>query len=224
MSTQSLKINGPINVVRMEGQINDIHKVIYIFMDEHLNLSDQTDCADPENSMHIVDYLKKNFENLQNENKTYDFFLETFPDTLAYGTEELTYSTIPDSERTYIENLWKFFYDHVKFDKKTNTLSSLFKNTRLHYIDIRNILYPFLVEPLEFSIEQINQKHNLVYEMVTTSLEVIIDFMKLVEIILETNEFDGTNKKQIIGKLENNIVDFLLKPEIRLEYQEQVLF
>ena len=31
-----MKINGPINVIRMEGSINDIKKIIYFFMDEHV--------------------------------------------------------------------------------------------------------------------------------------------------------------------------------------------
>lgn len=55
------KINGPINVVRMEGEINNIHKVIYLFMDDHLDINKQTSCRgnDPKHSIDIQDFFKK---------------------------------------------------------------------------------------------------------------------------------------------------------------------
>ena len=34
----SVLINGPINVIRLEGKINNIKKVLYIFMDVHVNI------------------------------------------------------------------------------------------------------------------------------------------------------------------------------------------
>ena len=38
------KVNGPINVIRMEGRVNNIDKVIYIFMDVHYPVDSQTKC------------------------------------------------------------------------------------------------------------------------------------------------------------------------------------
>jgi hypothetical protein len=196
MPKQTIKINGPVNVVRMEGTINNIHKVIYIFMDEHADLPDQTNCDDPKKSIYVSDFFRKSFNNLKNQNKTYDFFLETSTDILAYEPNELIYSTVPNSERIYIENLWKFFYEHVKFNKETNTLSSLFKNVRLHYIDIRHILYLFLVDPLQFAREQLHENHDLVLEMTETSLNVILEFMKYIENILRINKSDKIKKNK----------------------------
>ena len=34
-NVDSKQINGPINVVRLEGKVNEIKKVIYLFMDIH---------------------------------------------------------------------------------------------------------------------------------------------------------------------------------------------
>jgi hypothetical protein len=47
MSTiDKLYVNGPINVVRLEGIINNIKKVIYVFFDYHSPLIYQTRCED----------------------------------------------------------------------------------------------------------------------------------------------------------------------------------
>lgn len=222
------KINGPINVVRMEGAVNGINKIIYLFMDEHVSLSKQSNCSDPKNSIDITKYFKTSFTNLnKNKNKTYDFFMETFPNTLAYELNELNELVEwnkPDSERIYIENLWKFFYENVKFDKETNTLTSLFSNVRLHYIDIRDTLYLFLVDPLSFTLQQIKHIHNLIAEMVKTSLTVLLDFMKYVKNILKTNKFDSLDKKRPIDKLDTDIVSFLLTPKIQKEYSDRFVY
>jgi len=95
------KINGPINVVRMEGTINNIKKVIYLFIDKHVEYQNQTNCNDPNNSIDIVEYLKKNFIKLKNTNKTYDFFLEFAPELIAYQPEELQF--IHNPKIKYIE-------------------------------------------------------------------------------------------------------------------------
>jgi hypothetical protein len=35
MKTEEHHVNGPINVIRLEGKIGDIKKVVYLFMDIH---------------------------------------------------------------------------------------------------------------------------------------------------------------------------------------------
>lgn len=216
------KINGPINVVRMEGSINNIRKVIYLFMDEHLDIDKQTNCNDP-NSIDIQDFFKKSFANLKN-NKTYDFFLETFPSHSAYEINELPLFSQENEELIYLQNLWKFFYQYLKFDLDTNTVSSLFKNVRLHYLDIRDVWYSFLTSPLLFVKAQLNANHEYVPDMVNTAINVILEFMKTVETILSTKKIDKVIKKQIISKLEYNIVPFLTKSEYRKEYLEQAVY
>ena len=225
MSKQINKINGPFNLVRMEGYVNNIHKVIYLFMDKHVDIDKQTDCNDPDNSINITEYLKKNFINIGSGNKTYDFFLETFPHILAYKPNELLHLSEPDFQRTYIENLWKFFYENIVFDPKSNKLSSLFKNVRLHYIDIRDVLYPVLLQTLEFAKINLKENHEYVPDMINTALKIILEFMIRIEEMLRTNNNDSLKKKQTISKLEyGNYGDFLQKPEILNEYLEHILY
>ena len=38
MSIRKKLINGPLNVVRLEGKINEIKKVIYIFFDNYFKI------------------------------------------------------------------------------------------------------------------------------------------------------------------------------------------
>ena len=65
MSNKNIKefVNGPINVIRLEGDVNGIHKVLYTFMDIHIDVSRQTKCADLK-SNDIMQYLIKNFEDI----------------------------------------------------------------------------------------------------------------------------------------------------------------
>lgn len=67
------KIDGPINVVRMSGYVNNIKKVIYLFMEKHNKLENQTDCQD-DSSIDIINYLTQNFQNLNSGNTKVDFF------------------------------------------------------------------------------------------------------------------------------------------------------
>lgn len=56
----SNQINGPINVVRMEGKIGNIKKVVYLFMDRHNDYNVQTKCNNP-GSIDVQEYFKNSF-------------------------------------------------------------------------------------------------------------------------------------------------------------------
>jgi hypothetical protein len=71
-------INGPVNVIRLEGKINNITKILYTFMDIHEDVSNQTKCADLR-SNDIMQYLIKNFDEISEGEKIYDFFFEIQP-------------------------------------------------------------------------------------------------------------------------------------------------
>jgi hypothetical protein len=42
INKSTIKINGPLNVVRLEGKINKIKKVIYVFLDIHIDVNNHT--------------------------------------------------------------------------------------------------------------------------------------------------------------------------------------
>lgn len=218
------KINGPINLVRMEGTINNIHKVIYIFMDKHIKVEDQTDCDDPENSVDVNEYFRISFQNLKNKNKTYDFYLEIFPRQLSFSNREMGYDVIPDSSRIYIDNVMKFFYDNIKFNRKTNKMSSLFENVRLHYIDIRDMLYFFLIDPLNFIEKNLEENHRCIKDMVETTISVMSEFLNNVVAILEKKNFDKVKKKQMITNPNYEIISFLQDSGTRREYLEHFIY
>lgn len=73
LSKSIKQVNGPINVVRLEGKVNDVRKVIYVFLDFHYGISRQTECENIY-SKDIQLYLAENFGNLTKSDKIYDFF------------------------------------------------------------------------------------------------------------------------------------------------------
>ncbi|MEM3062640.1 MAG: hypothetical protein QW303_03720, partial [Nitrososphaerota archaeon] len=129
-------INGPVNVARLEGYIHNIKKVIYLFMDVHADVHRQTEC-DNFFSEDVIRYLSKNFYELNNGTKIYDFFMEIRP------SEELVVRKDKNRLRTiYIEQMMKFFKTLFKVDEKTNKVQTpdVFKKVRFHYMDVRDYL------------------------------------------------------------------------------------
>ena len=74
----STKINGPINIVRIEGEINGIKKILYLYFDFHMDVTQQTKCEDYL-SDDVTKYIKK--ELLETSDKDIDFFMEHRMDT-----------------------------------------------------------------------------------------------------------------------------------------------
>jgi len=135
-----MKINGPINVIRMEGKINGIDKVIYLFMDYHSDPKFETECDDIE-SVGIKKYFVDNFKKLNKTKKTYDFFFEIYPTNIV--------KKLPNYRGRYIDSIDKIFIKGFNIKKGVVSRSNLFPNIRLHYIDIRDYLSYMLEEAVE---------------------------------------------------------------------------
>ena len=217
------KINGPINVVRMEGSINGIKKVIYFFMDKHFEVQNQTDCNDPDNSINIAEYFKNNFIKLKDKNKTYDFFLEFSPELIAYQSEELYFTS--DPKMKYIQTVGKFFRESVKYDVEKNKLLSLFDNVRLHYIDVRSTIQNYLYPILQFLDRAIENNNTNIHKFVAGS---IIAIIKLMEIILQTlkNKENLPEKINItaIKKFDIPLPELLGNADLRKEYFDHLVY
>ena len=181
------KINGPINIVRLEGNIHRIEKVIYLLMDFHIPVQHQSQC---ENifSQDVQTYLAKNFYELNKGSKVYDFFLEIYPHELSDKDED-------DYKNIYIEEIVKFFkrifVHHV--EKNKVLVSDLFKKVRLHYLDVRGIYYVSLRDSMDYvkeiSDEFVCQQHisfNQLKDVIETlsvlkkDLDVVIKIMSQV--------------------------------------------
>lgn len=125
-------INGPINTVRLEGNIDNTKKVIYLFMDFHEPIERQYDCNNVL-SLDIKDYLVKVLKDLKGakSNKTYDFLLEIFPTTIYFEKHIMR-------KQRYINELSKFFSKLFSKDDKGRTIKPKhLPNIRLHYADPR---------------------------------------------------------------------------------------
>ena len=133
-------VSGPINCVRLEGTVNSIKKVLYLFMDFHHDVTIQTQCEDiiaPD----FKTYLINTFNGIKNKNKTYDFFFEIRPSTLLSETWK-------GKKEKYIREIDKLFRNEFNLKNKINyessknevTTSKNFPNIRLHYVDIRDYI------------------------------------------------------------------------------------
>ena len=131
-------VSGPVNVIRLEGDIHGIKKVIYLFMDFHMSVNDQTQC---ENifSKDVQKYFTDNFYKLNEGSNIYDFFVELYPTELADDTYKKGISS-KDYKEKYIEEVVKLFRKIFRYDPRKNKVhvNKLFKNVRLHYLDIRD--------------------------------------------------------------------------------------
>jgi|688.fasta_scaffold421823_1 hypothetical protein len=123
------QVSGPVNLIRLEGKINNVDKVFYVFMDYHIQSTMQTECTDVR-SVHIKNYLVNTLDSMKNIPKTFDFFLESFPDMITFQTKQTD---------IYINQLRDMFERIFKFNFETNKVIKPvdFPNLRLHYIDIR---------------------------------------------------------------------------------------
>ena len=123
-----MKINGPINITRLEGKINNINKVLYIFSDIHFEPYAQSSCHIDE-AVDIDKYLSDIFLKVE---KTIDFFIE-----IDYVN--IDYYKKTSMKQIYISNLKSFFARNFDIDvNKIVKQSSKYKNVRFHYGDIRD--------------------------------------------------------------------------------------
>jgi hypothetical protein len=122
-------INGPINAIRLEGSINNINKIIYVFFDYHSPIGLQTECESYD-SMNVIQYLYNLFKNTS---KSIDFFLEI--------KQSFIQKKVSPFKNIYIQEIAKM-YNKVKFNDKTK--KDIKHNVRFHYLDIRDHLEKFI--------------------------------------------------------------------------------
>ncbi|XWV26914.1 hypothetical protein QJ857_gp0136 [Tupanvirus soda lake] len=132
------RVSGPVNVIRLEGEIHGIPKVLYLFMDYHIPVSEQTQCENVF-SEDVQKYFVNNFYKLNEASNVYDFFVEIYPSELADDRYRRGISGV-DSKEKYIEEVVKMFRKIFRYDPRRNRVqvNKLFKNVRLHYLDIRD--------------------------------------------------------------------------------------
>jgi hypothetical protein len=105
LNSNSRQINGPINVVRLTGNIAGIDKTIYLFMDLHYTLQGQTQC-DNIFSRDVQKFFVESFHQLENADRMYDFFVEIHPTQLSKDSPAFTQNVFIYRDK-YIEEVLK---------------------------------------------------------------------------------------------------------------------
>ena len=190
----SKEVSGPINVVRLEGEINGIKKVIYLFMDLHVSLENQTECMNFY-SKDINKYFLESFGQLNKMKNKYDFFLEIGP-TRIFQQKSYVLKQI------YIFQIFKLFSNIFKYNPKTKkvNISDIFNNVRLHYFDIRDYIeehvYVYLLQLINItSGDAIEEKmDDIIYLLEKIKKEIDL----FIEIYFSSNT--RSNKKTVTIK------------------------
>lgn len=148
-------VSGPVICFRLEGKINGINKVIYLFGDIHMPVGNESQCPSW-TSDSFVRYFSKTIKKT-NKNNKYDLFFEIgkthwtnnvsikeryidevakyFGSTLNIIENETTNSTklAKSSKSTEIKD------QNVKNVKRENLGSKTEPNLRLHHVDVREL-------------------------------------------------------------------------------------
>ena len=129
----SVYVSGPVNTIRLEGNINGNNKVLYIFMDYHEDIEKETRCKNI-SDITYRDFLIKNFNKIKSIDKQYNFFMEIDP---FHVTNEVT-----RFKGKYSDSVNQFLKKTFNFDTKKDIIqnSTIYSNVKLHLIDIRSFL------------------------------------------------------------------------------------
>lgn len=207
-------VSGPVNIMRLEGTINGIKKVIYLFMDYHMNVNSQTQCENVF-SDDVQKYFIKNFYKLNRGSKMYDFFVEINPSELAEVTHKKGVLH-KDYKEKYIEEIVKFFRKIFRYDSKKNKVSvnKYFKNIRLHYLDIRDY-YKHNIQSKVY--EMSNIAHSFMrtddidingLEQIIRSMQVLRDHLEfIIRILSKTHHKSKISKSKIIKDNSRGAID-----------------
>jgi hypothetical protein len=145
MITDNLFINGPILCMRLEGVLNGVKKIIYLFGNYHLNMYKQLKC----NMFDSIDFTQFFIKTMKktNINKTFHLFFQTSNNNIYKITHDEPYTN------TYMDEFFRFFNYKVNVNisknygpkNKINIIKNKYisnekknDNLILHFADNRN--------------------------------------------------------------------------------------
>jgi hypothetical protein len=149
------QISGPVNIIRLEGKINNIIKILHICVDIHSNINYQTKCENIR-STHISNFITNSID------KQY----ETTPDMMLDMFIERD-PLVPN----FVNKLYKGRYldEILHLFNKTHG-KELFINCRFHYTDIRS----YFVNKLRHLVDSFNNTAVLIWkEYIYTKNQII---------------------------------------------------
>lgn len=198
------QINGPFNAIRLEGKVGLIDKVIYLFLDRHDQLHSQKEC-DNIYAKDIHQYLAESFSDLNDSNRTYDFFLEIHTSELQKMQYGYSNPRPTNPKDIYLMETRKFFNKVFQHNPSENKVfrSEHFKNVRFHYIDIREYFEKYYFFDLGHLIDIMHQmwQYISIYpQEINTSINILFRFKNHCQLILDI--MNGKIKRNDIKKLQ----------------------
>ena len=214
-----LQINGPLNVVRLEGTIGEIKKVIYLFFDFHMDLHLQTKCTNIY-SKDVNMFFAESFYELNKMDKKYDFFMEIRP---RHDIYESKMDSIKKKKEIYIGEMMTLFSTIFQYDETKNqvNVSDHLKNVRLHYLDIRDYIQHHIINFFNEALSIANQIMFTGHAHVE-QLDKIIEVLKIqremldttINIFMDPESILIKEKKPVIQKVSTTPYTPNIEPEI----------
>lgn len=222
-------INGPVNVLRLEGQLKGITKVLYLFLDFHLSPNEQSECTNIFN-MDIQQYLATNFYQLNEQKNTYDFFLEIYP----YETINNLSDENVSIKEGYIEEVVRFFKKVFAYNQTTRKvkMSQLFNNVRFHYLDLRDYFFHSTDRHLQTMMiiahQLMRDDYLNVYQLqrIVDKMAVVISYIKYIIKTLAKNYFNIKTTPRIIKHqsvdTDKQVIEYLVN-KIKYDYHHSTV-
>lgn len=195
-------VNGPINAIRLEGNVAGIDKVIYLFMDRHDAIYEQTKCTNvfaKDISQYFLDMMFQTKET----GLTYDFFVET---TVTNINTTKARQRKYERKQIYINDTEDMFAKLIQYDPKTNKISyeKELAHIRLHFMDIRDHFEWVAYVIFDAIREQIKKKN---YQAARTQVSKLLSIMRLLVDILKK---PVKRKAVVLQEPQKNV----LKPDV----------
>jgi hypothetical protein len=215
-------VNGPIICTRLEGTVNGVKKIIYLFGDNHSQIHLQTQCP----TYKATDFTKYFVETMgkTDKNINYDLFFEI---------GQTLHGKNPAYKDRYIDEFVKYFKETINIsnnkdpdNKKNKSVSSSINkgsrdepNLRLHHVDVRDYFdydASYFAQQIDNTVIQI---YNSQYISGNDVNNFILITNKLKENILQTTRYianlklsDSTKKKddsitETIKKISNKLLN-----------------
>ena len=164
-------INGPLNIITL----NKNNKKITILADFHEDVDKETNCNN-DNSIELESFINGKIHELSMKNKHIDIFIETIP---MNHTDKLNNLNKLKKLR-YADKVINLLMN--TFNEKDNimeitTKSNKFPNITLHFVDIRNLVFPNMDKyfvKLSILITKVSMSYNLSDEL-ANNIKSILD-------------------------------------------------
>jgi len=197
-------INGPFNIIRVEGYIYNKKKVIYLFMDTHVPFNDQSSCNN-DNAIDIVTYLNDEFKS---SSLPIDFFMES-----SFKIKELILKK-ETQKSIYIDRVKKFFFDNIIIKDKKNIGTNINKNIRFHYVDIRHYIKLNFIDTIDDIQKNMNDedKKNKLINQFNEKLNTLIQF-------IDNPSPDIINDNELINMI-NKIKSRYTHPDLKTKIKD----